>query len=293
MLNKNVLVTGGTGLLGQALAKELQQQKFNVHILSRQKINNPHYIQADLTQNYDLDQACAGQQFIFHLASFNPPKNAKDPEQGQAHFDVTVTGTQNLLKAAIANKVKRIIFVSSQRAIEAESDYGKAKQQAELLLMEAKEQIEISIIRLPALFTDDLNPIIKQILNNKLFLPNMGEQRSFIYINDAIAALILIANAKKANGEIFQATDGQSYSLYEIQQMTGSKRPIPLFLLIIMAKVGDILQWLLKRPMPINQQRLNKLKQSTWMDDQKLCQQLGYQAKMTLKQKLIEYIKNS
>jgi len=60
-----------------------------------------------LALNLNLNQACTQQALIFHLASFNPPKNSPDPEQGQAHFEVTVKGTQYLLQAAIQNKVKQ------------------------------------------------------------------------------------------------------------------------------------------------------------------------------------------
>ncbi len=292
MNSKRILVTGGTGLLGQALIQKLRSLKAELTVLSRTSHQEQGYIQGDLALNLNLTTACKNQALIFHLASFNPPAHCTEPEQGQAHFDVTVKGTQYLLQAAIKNKVQRLIFVSSQRAIEATTDYGKAKRQAEALLFEAQKQIEISIVRLPALYTDELNPTIRQLYQLPP-LPKMGEQRSFISVSDAIQALLLIATKQAAIGQLYQVTDGQQYSLYSIQQQIRRslnkpepKIVIPFWILKIMAFIGDILETLCQRQMPINHARLIKLSQSTGMEDQKIRQELGYQETTTLDQKI-------
>ena len=289
MFNKRILITGGTGLVGQALLNALEQQGAQVTILSRQKNKAENSIQVDFLNPTNLDQACLNQQIIFHCASYVAPKNSADPEQGSAHFKITVEGTKQLLNAAIKNKVKQFIFISSSRAIAPINDYGRAKQQAEQLLLAKKDQINISILRLPAVYTDQpiraIGQIYHRILNNKLPpLPDMKEQRSFIHLDDVIHALLLIAEKPQAIGQIYQVTDGEVYSFYQIQQMIrkqlnkpAPKIIIPYVILQIMATIGSLLETTLKKEMPINLKKLTKLNQSTWIDDQKIRQELGYQ----------------
>ena len=49
-------------------------------------------------------------------------------------------------------------------------------------------------------------------------LPETGNHRSMIHVDDLVRALILVANDERANGEIFIATDGQTYSSREIYE---------------------------------------------------------------------------
>ena len=43
-------------------------------------------------------------------------------------------------------------------------------------------------------------------------LPEIGNRRSMIHVDDLVEAILLVASNKTSNGEIFIATDGNSYS---------------------------------------------------------------------------------
>lgn len=67
----NILITGGSGLVGQILAKKLRQKNYTVRILTRQKTDNPLEFQWDLERNYIDEKAFENLDAIVHLAGAN------------------------------------------------------------------------------------------------------------------------------------------------------------------------------------------------------------------------------
>ncbi|MBT3404529.1 MAG: hypothetical protein HN421_12605, partial [Gammaproteobacteria bacterium] len=68
-------------------------------------------------------------------------------------------------------------------------------------------------------------------------LPETGNRRSMIHVDDLVRALLLVAEDERANGEIFIATDGVPHSSREIyeamRQVAGKAAPgwsVPKFL---------------------------------------------------------------
>ena len=49
-------------------------------------------------------------------------------------------------------------------------------------------------------------------------LPEIGNRRSMIHVDDIVQALLFLANNKKSNGEVFIATDGRAYSSRNIYE---------------------------------------------------------------------------
>ena len=47
-------------------------------------------------------------------------------------------------------------------------------------------------------------------------LPETGNKKSMIHVDDLVQAILYLSNEKQVNGEIFIATDGRSYSSREI-----------------------------------------------------------------------------
>ncbi len=111
-----VLVTGATGLIGCAIAKALVAQGQQVRALVRDPARAARVLPAqvelvrgDVTAPDSLPPALAGVQRVFHAAGL--------PEQWQpdeAIFDrVNRQGTANVLRAALAARVQRVIYTST------------------------------------------------------------------------------------------------------------------------------------------------------------------------------------
>jgi UDP-glucose 4-epimerase len=107
--------------------------------------------------------------------------------------------------------------------IEPEDIYGKTKREAELILLEIgkKSGMHISIIRPSLIYGPDVKGNLKSMLLGIIKgwfppLPETGNRRSMIHVDDLVQAIFLVSEDKRANGEIFIATDGTPYSSREI-----------------------------------------------------------------------------
>jgi len=106
-----VVVTGGTGILGKEVARALLAAGDQVRIVARrtppewEKIPGATYIVADISQPIALE-VMAGAQAIVHCA-------AETAGRWEQHQRNSVDATEQVLRAAAAAKVKRMIHVSS------------------------------------------------------------------------------------------------------------------------------------------------------------------------------------
>jgi nucleoside-diphosphate-sugar epimerase len=111
---KKVVVTGGSGRLGQLVIHELLSHDYQVLSLDRLRpaVNLcPSWI-ADLRSSGDLYQALLGAHGVVHLGAYQAPGLAPDAEV----FSNNVTATYNVLKAASDLGVKKAVIASSTAA---------------------------------------------------------------------------------------------------------------------------------------------------------------------------------
>ena len=114
--NKNILVTGGTGLIGRPLVEMLVAQGAKVTIVS---LDDPsrapkgtEFVKADLREFSNCMDACKGKDIVFQLAGVkgSPAMTAKRPA---SFFVPTITFNTNVMEAARRNNVERYLFTSS------------------------------------------------------------------------------------------------------------------------------------------------------------------------------------
>lgn len=113
----NCLVVGGGGFLGSHLVDRLLAQGHAVKILevlprnsfdTRQRVT---WIQGDFLAPTVALAATQDCELVYHLASTTVPKSANDDPV----FDIVsnIAGSVNLMQAAVANKVRRVVYISS------------------------------------------------------------------------------------------------------------------------------------------------------------------------------------
>tara|TARA_B100000787_G_scaffold163132_1_gene144492 strand:+ start:8405 stop:9427 length:1023 start_codon:yes stop_codon:yes gene_type:complete len=155
----NCLVTGGSGYLGSALIKHLLSKSLNIKnfdIVNNENIN-VQFEKGDITNLERLLQITKNIDIVYHCVAKVPiTKNKKDFK------NVNLTGTENILKASLHNKVKKVVYISSsavfgipkkipileddeRKPIEA---YGESKKDGENLCFEyMKKGLDITVIR--------------------------------------------------------------------------------------------------------------------------------------------------
>ena len=111
---KKIVVTGGSGRLGQLVIQELLRHDYQVLSLDRVRpaVNACSSWIADLRSPGDLYQALTGAHAVVHLGAYQAPGLAPDAEI----FGNNVTASYNVLKAAGDLGVKKVVMASSTAA---------------------------------------------------------------------------------------------------------------------------------------------------------------------------------
>ena len=135
--DKKILITGGTGSWGNELATQLlQKDPEQIKIFSRgefaqvtmqRNFNDDRlkFIIGNVRDYSSLKDACNGIDYVFHLAALKHVPICE--EQPLEAIKTNIQGTENLIKAAIANKVKKVIDVSTDKAVDPINLYGMTK----------------------------------------------------------------------------------------------------------------------------------------------------------------------
>lgn len=305
---QHVLITGATGNLGRELVTTLAELGAKVRILTRKPFDGRllwpdielDICQGDLAADIGLEKACTNVDIIFHLASYAPDQQDPDPEGNLQHYRVTTDGTRHLLTAATQAKVKHITFISSSRVLDTPSKtYALAKQQAENLLLDAGQNgdLDVSILRLPPIYgiSHGTVPLMMQQIQNGTFpaLPETGNKRSMIHIDDAIRAMLLLTTDSRARQQVYLATDGNSYSTREVYELIckainkpPQKPKLPFWSLRIIALLGEILQKISGKAMPLNHEKWQRLTHTAIYDDRKIRDELDFMPERTLSEAL-------
>ena len=150
--NKTLMITGGTGSFGQTvLNRFLTSDVSEIRIFSRDEkkqeemriaLNNPKlkfYI-GDVRDYESVARACKGVDFIFHAAAL---KQVPSCEFYPMEAVLTnILGTENVMRAATVSGVKRVVVLSTDKAVYPINAMGISKAMAEkLMIAKARTQI--------------------------------------------------------------------------------------------------------------------------------------------------------
>ncbi|CQR70442.1 UDP-N-acetylglucosamine 4,6-dehydratase (inverting) [Sporomusa ovata DSM 2662] len=146
---QKVLITGGTGTIGQSLLNHiLNENPEVVRIFSRDEhkqfelrekmgnYQNIRYLIGDVRDCDRTERAMQDIDYVFHLAAMkHVPACEYNPYEA---VKTNIIGTQNIIKAALNTGVKRVIFTSTDKAIAPTNTYGASKLMAERLIASAQ-----------------------------------------------------------------------------------------------------------------------------------------------------------
>jgi len=234
---KKILITGGGGYVGSALADELVESGYIVTVIdlfiygedvfkNKLKIN---LIKGDIRDQNLLNKIIPSHDAVIHLACIsNDPSFELNPELGKS---INLDAFEPLIKISKENGVKRFIYASSSSvygiknetdvhenmSLEPLTDYSKFKVNCEeISLKYNSKNFDVLIIR-PATvcgfskrqrFDLVVNILTNLALNKKPITVFGGEQlRPNIHIKDMIRIykIGLVKESHQINGKIFNA----------------------------------------------------------------------------------------
>lgn len=110
----NILVTGGSGLVGKYVVAELLEHGHSVGILDIQdSASAATFHRVDVLNLEAVTSAMRGYDAVIHMAGIPHPLNNTAEEV----FHLNVNGTFNVLEAAAHNKVRKVILTSSESTL--------------------------------------------------------------------------------------------------------------------------------------------------------------------------------
>ena len=241
----SILITGADGFVGSALYRELVERRYAVRCAVRQKAaiyhastfhdkQNATVTIGNIGSDTDWSATLEHVDCVVHLAArvHVMKEAARDP---LTEFRlINTAGTEHLACCAAQAGVKRLVFLSSIKVNgEATTDqpfaeadpphpcdpYGISKWEAEqaLIRVAADTGLEVVILRSPLIYGPEVKGNFLSLLRAvahgvPLPLASINNQRSLLYVGNAVDALVLAATHSSAAGGTFLLSDGQDVS---------------------------------------------------------------------------------
>jgi UDP-glucose 4-epimerase len=143
--DKTLLITGGTGSFGHAVLRRFlntgikeirifsRDEKKQDEMRNRFKNDKIKYYIGDVRDFNSISDAMAGVDYVFHAAALKQvPSCEFYPMEA---IKTNTIGTENAVKAAVANKVKKFILLSTDKAVYPVNSMGMSKALAEKIIV--------------------------------------------------------------------------------------------------------------------------------------------------------------
>ena len=220
---KNIIITGGTGSFGNKMVETLLQFNPNkIIIFSRDEFKQYHmgkkfpeskypcmrYLIGDIRDYERLNFAFDNVDLVFHAAALKQvPAMEYNPNEA---IKTNIYGAQNIIKSAINNNVKKVVAISTDKAVSPVNLYGATKMCFEKLFISAnnlvgKRDICFSVMRYGNVFASrgSVVPLfMEQTKNNKFTITDKRMTRFTMTLQDAIN-FVLNSASKMIGREIF------------------------------------------------------------------------------------------
>lgn len=151
--NQTLLITGGTGSFGHTVLRRfLDTEVKEIRVFSRDEkkqedmrialaSDKVKFYIGDVRDYDSLAQAMTGVDFVFHAAALKQVPSCEFYPMEAVRTNVL--GTENVLNAAIANKVKRVVVLSTDKAVYPINAMGISKAMAEKLLVAKSRTVPV------------------------------------------------------------------------------------------------------------------------------------------------------
>lgn len=255
------LVTGGAGFIGSHLVDRLLADGYEVLVVDNFATGRPDNLrqhqgnnrlelaQVDIRDQAALPPLFTGIDYVFHVAAL--ADIVPSIVQPRDYFTTNVDGTMNVLEAARAAGVKKLVYVASSSCygipaayptkesaeIRPEYPYALTKNIGEQLVMHWGKVYGLPVVSLR--FFNIYGPrsrtsgtygavfgvfMAQKIHGKRLTIVGDGTQtRDFTFVSDAVAALVQAA-ASQVSQEIFNVGSGGSYSVNHLANLLGGER---------------------------------------------------------------------
>ncbi len=254
-----IFITGADGFIGSHLCESLVRSgQFNVKALvnynsfnsfgwldqsTALSSENLNVVSGDIRDHSFISKTMEGVDFVLHLAALIAiPHSYTSPE---SYVQTNVLGTLNVLEAARAAGVKRLIHTSTsetygtaryvpiteEHPLTAQSPYAATKIAADKLVESFYLSFDMPVVTVRPFNTYGprqsaravIPTVISQILSGKrqINLGSSSPTRDFSYVSDTVAGFETILNSTLGLGETFNLGTGFEISVLDTVKLIG------------------------------------------------------------------------
>lgn len=222
--NKEILITGGTGTLGKELTRQLRKlEPKGIRLFSRDEFKQFHFkkeleaagiervsfLIGDIRDEKRLTRAMDGVDWVFHTAAMKQIGSCNDnPIEA---VKTNVEGTRNVVTACITSGVEKMMFVSTDKAVEPLNLYGASKMVGEKICIFSNvyNRTKFSCCRYGNVLGSrgSVIPLFKEQVKQygKVFITSKEMSRFWIKIEE-VARFLINRIMDMQGGEIFVPT---------------------------------------------------------------------------------------
>ncbi len=279
------LVTGGAGFIGSHIVDALVERSHNVVVLDnlasghKENLSNVwkqiNFIEGDIRDAETCLKAAVGCDGIFHEAALvSVPDSINRPRD---NHEINISGTLNVLEAARANGVKRVVFASSAAVYgdnpelpkreemrpEPKSPYAMAKLTGEYYLKVYADCFGLETVALryfnvfglrqdpSSMYSGVISIFSERIAKGlPISIYGDGEQtRDFVNVADVVQANLLVMTTafpasnlrlQTSNNSVFNVATGNQTSLLQLLDALGEIYEIKPEVIFFLSRDGDI-----------------------------------------------------
>lgn len=310
----DVLVTGGTGRLGSAIVQVLLAEGKRVRVLARREPaealpENLEYVIGDLGDPGAVSRAVKGVTAVVHAGAAMSGNWA-------AYQCATIEGTRNVLDAARAHGVDRLVHISSLSVVdwagsvggppvdeaaryeprpEARGYYTRAKLEAERLVKAAAETGDQHVVILrPGQICGTGFPLLTGAIRRRLGPVNLvlgdgGLRLPLVYIEDVVEAVERALEADIGSGAVFHLVDPGRYTqndILDICSPEGATIRLPRMAVFGLGWMSEKTLGLVGRRSPFSVYRLKSALARLDFESDAASQQLGWRPSVGVKEGL-------
>jgi dihydroflavonol-4-reductase len=248
--DKNILVTGSSGLVGNELTKQLLDKGYKVIAIYNStplNLSHPNLIikQCDILDTFSLAEVIKDVTHVYHCAAVI----SFEPKEKNQLFKINVEGTENVVNECISANVQKLIHVSSVAALGRirngetvnenmnwseetnNSVYGKSKYLGELEVWRGVgEGLQAAIVNPSIILGGDnwdngSSALFKSAYNEfKYYTEGIT---GFVDVKDVAQAMILLMNSKISGQRFILSAENLSYKeiFFLMAKCFGKKPP--------------------------------------------------------------------
>jgi dihydroflavonol-4-reductase len=302
---RTAFVTGGTGFVGLNLVKELMIRGWDVTALHRPsselkflKRFRPKLVVGAITDAASLQNAIPqGTDTLFHVAGNTSMWRKADAEQTRDNVD----GTRNVVEAALARGVRRLVVTSSisaygpvsgevteetpSRAANSPVNYQKSKWQAQEIARAAVSRgLEVVIMQPGAIIgpydVGTWSRVFIMVRDGKLpGVPASG--LTFTHVRECVAAHIVAADKGENGGQYLLGGENKSMLdlVQEVSALLGKPAPVKVIspqVLRAAALAGDFVSRFTGKAPAITREMVATMSKNATVSSVKAQRELGY-----------------